>query len=414
MAIHFNSINRDVFNSGSAEFLGVEKERAQIITCGRLLMMEYAGKAQNAMHVLEKKAEEYTSLLPDAAGAKSYAETNRNLQHKMMLYAAKRACSLSGETAPADYNAFLSQQRKFMSDSTFLKVLAGIIRDVVTPIMPYTMSNALDWIAQTVTVPLGKTYELDVMSNDIFVFEDDSWGASRSKPSNYMYSYPITLNPTLKTAKATIKWYQMVGNDVDMGRFFNSFAAGLYSKIMAMAMGAFAAAGANEFFSPASLQFTNTSANWVTAASRVALANGTNYRNVVAVGHPSALTKALPSGVVNASTVNLDAALSTMLGIDWARYGFLGEYMGVRLMPIADAVVPGTQNTTIESIVPADKIWLFAMNGYRPIYVGMEEGTPIQIELDPTTTGDNSIDIIVSASIDAKPVFASKVAVINA
>lgn len=414
MSIRFNSINPNIFNANSDEFNGVEKERSNIVTCGRLLMVERNGLDTNNLRKLENKNAEYTPILTGASGAKSYAETNRNLQHKMLMYAAKRSCAMTGEIPPATFEDFQKNQRKFMSDSIFLKTLSGIIRDVVTPVLPITMSNALGWMAETVPVPLGQTYELDVMSNDVFVFEDDSWGASRSKPSNYLYSYPITLNPKLRTAKATIKWYQLVGNDADLGRFFNAIAAGMYSKITALWYNALASATANTFYVPTNMQFTNTSANWVTAAKRVALVNGTKYRNVIAVGDPSALTKALPSGVVNASTVNLDAALATMLGIDWTKYGYLGEYMGINLMPIENAIVPGTQNTSVTEIIPASTIWLMATTGYKPVYVGMEEGTPITVELDPSQTADMTIDILVSVSVDAVPVLASKMAVITA
>lgn len=413
MAFNFNSVNSAIFNSGAPEFSNVERERAQLVTCGRLLMQEYNGTRYNALRVLRKQGEEYTRILTDQTGPKSYADTNRNLQHKLMLYCAKRCCAITGETEPADYAEFYKNQRKFLSDGTFLKTLSGIVRDIITPILPITMSTGLGWLAETVNVPLGQTYELDVMSNDVFVFEDDSWGASRSKPSNYLYSYPVTLNPKLRTAKATIKWYQLVGNDADMGRVFNSIAAGMYSKITALWVSALTTATADTRFVPTNLQFTNSSANWVTAAKKVALANGGSYRNAIAVGDPSALTKALPSGVVSASSVNLDAALSTMLGIEWARYGFLGEYMGINLMPIENALVPGTQNTTLTEIVPSDKIWMLAANGYKPIYIGIEEGTPIQIELDPGKTADMTIDILVSMSIDAQPVFGSKLAVIS-
>lgn len=413
MAIKFNSVNPDIFNVNSDEFTRDSKERANIITCGRLLMMERNGRASNALRTLEQKTAEYSPVLAEN-GENSYAATNRNLQHKMMLYAARLACERTGELPPADYGDFYKNQRRFLSNPDFLRVLSGIVRDIITPVLPVTMSNALGWLAETVSVPIGQTYELDVMSNDIFLFEDDSWGASRSKPSNYLYSYPITLNPTLRTAKVTIKWYQLVGNDADLGRFFNSIAAGMYSKITALWTNAMVSAADNTFFVPTNLQFTNTSANWVTAAKRVAMVNGTKYRNVVAFGDPSALTKALPSGVVNASTVNLDAALSTLLGVEWAKYGFLGEYMGINLMPIENAIVPGTQNTTITEVIPTDKIWLAATTGYKPIYVGIEEGTPITIELEPSKTADMTIDILVSISIDAVPVVASKIAVITA
>lgn len=403
--INFNSINMDKFNANSAEFNGVEKERADIVTQGRLLMMERNGRDTNALRVLEKKPTEYTAMLTE----QGYAEMNKDTKERIMLYAAARACSVSGEIAPAEYGDFLKNQKKFMRDRDFLKVLAGIIRDIITPVLPITMSNALGYLAETVNVPLGETYELDVASNDIFAFEDDSWGASRSKPSNYLYTRTTTLNPTPRTCKVTVKWYQMVGNDIDLGRFFNSIAAGMVSKITALTMVQMANAVTNGLI-PSNLQFTNTSANWVTAAARVSALNGTGYYNTIAIGHPSALTKALPTGMINASSVNLDAALATMLGVEWARYGYLGEYMGVRMMPLVDAIVPGTQNTSMISLVPNDKVWMMASNGLKPVYIGMEDGTPIEIQLDPRETGDMTLDIITTMSIDAKAVFGSKLA----
>lgn len=408
MSIKFNSINMDRFNANSAEFNGVEKDRADIVTQGRLLMMERNGRDTNALRVLEKKPTEYTAMLTE----QGYSEMNRDTKERLFLYAAARTCSVSGEVAPADYQDFLKNQKKFMSDRTFLKVLAGIIRDIITPVLPITMSNALGYLAETVNVPLGETYELDVASNDIFAFEDDSWGASRSKPSNYLYTRTTTLNPTPRTCKVTVKWYQMVGNDIDLGRFFNSIAAGMVSKITALTMVQMANAVSSGLI-PSNLQFTNTSANWVTAAARVSALNGTGYYNTIAIGHPSALTKALPSGMVNASSVNLDAALATMLGVEWARYGYLGEYMGVRMMPLVDAIVPGTQNTSMVSLVPNDKVWMMASNGLKPVYIGMEDGTPIEIQLDPRETGDMTLDIITTMSIDAKGVFGSKIAQIT-
>lgn len=407
--ITFNSIDRAKFNANSAEFNGVEKERADIVTAGRLLMMERNGRDYNAMRLLEKKSSDFTAILDD----NTYAATNRNTKEKLFLYAAGRTCAVSGEIAPESYGDFLKNQKKFMSDSTFLKVLAGIIRDIVTPVLPVTMSNALGYLAETVNVPMGETYELDIASNDIFAFEDDSWGASRSKPSNYLYTKTTTLNPTPRTCKVTIKWYQMVGNDVDLGRFFNSIAAGMVSKITALVMKQMIAAASNSAFLPSNLKFTNTSANWVTAAARVAALNGTGYTNAVAIGHPSALNKVLPSGAVNLSSINLDAALATMLGVEWARYGYLGDYMGVRLMPLVDSIVPGTQNTSMTSLVPADRIWMLAANGLKPVYVGIEDGTPIEIQLDPRETGDMTIDIITTMSIDCKGVFGSKLAQIT-
>lgn len=414
MSIKLNSINPAVYDQNAHEFTGVEKERAFLVTCGRLLMRERLGRDETKLLLLQNKPSDFTAMLGDGKDGESYAQTNRNLQEKLLLFCAKRCCAISGEVPPVDIAEFRKNQRKFMQDTTFLKLLAGIVQETITPMLPAVMSSGLGWLAESVNVPIGQTRELDIMSNDIFLFEEDSWGASRSKPANTLYNKSVTLNPRLRTARASMKWYQLIGNDADMGRFYNAIAAGMYSKITAMWSKELLAMSRNTAMIPANLNFTNESVNWVTAAEKVAMVNGTRYRNVIAVGRPSALTKALPTGVVNASTVNLDAALSTMLGVEWARYGFLGEYMGINLMPIDTAIVPGTQNTTLLDLVPANKIWLTAIGGYKPIYLGFEEGTPITLELTPDQTADMSIDVVVSMSIDVKSVAATKLALINA
>ena len=103
--IRFNSVNPELFSVNSGEFSGSEKERAYIVTCGRALMMDRNGRDTNALRVLEKRGAEYTPMMADT-GENSYAETNRNLQKRMMLFAAKMACSNTGEVAPADYGEF--------------------------------------------------------------------------------------------------------------------------------------------------------------------------------------------------------------------------------------------------------------------------------------------------------------------
>lgn len=407
--IKLNNISQKYFEVEPQEY-GGSRERADIISCGRLLMVERNGKDYDHLRVMEKKPSEYTPKLDSAA----YAKTNQNLKEKLFLYAAKMACNMTGEAAPQAYDEFLKKQRRFMSDKAFLKVLSGIISEIVYPVLPAVMSNALSYLCETVYVPLGETYEISVGSNDIFVFEDDSWGASRSKGSNYLYNYPITLNPQPYTAKATVKWYQMVGNNVDLGLYFNSIAAGLYSKINALWYNAMTTATANTQFVPTGLKFTgNTTENWIKAIERVSAVNNTGYNNVIAFGTYSTLAQALPSGIVNASTQNLDAALSTMLGIEWARYGYLAEYMGAKLMPIQNVIVPGTQNTAVTPMLENDVVWLMSAGGYKPIYMAMEEGTPITVELDPRETGDMTLDIIVTASMDVKPVFGSKIATLS-
>lgn len=407
--IRLNGITKDVFNATAADF-GGSAERAHIVNASRMLMVERAGMDENNLRVAENKSKRFNSVLGDM----TYAEANKKVQSNLLLYCAKQVSNFTGEAVPANFDEFVKNQRRYLSDSNFLRVLAGIITEIVTPVLPATMSGAMEWLAETVYVPIGKTYELDVTSNDIFLFEDDSWGASRSKPSNYLYDKTITLNPRLKTAKATIKWYQLVANNADLGRFFNSISAGMYSKIMAMWANAMTAAAANTNLVPSNMTFTFSSTNWINAAKRVAMLNRTGTRNVMALGDPLAMSHVLPSNANGANT-NLDAALATMLGVEWARYGYLGDYLGVRLFPWDPVVVPGTQNTTIQEVLPNDTIWMTAAPtaAYKPIYVAFEDGTPITIQLDPSETADMTIDIIVSASMDVKPIVSSRFAVIK-
>lgn len=408
-SIRLNGLTKDVFNASAQEF-GGSVERANIVNAARMLMAERAGMDENALRTAENKTKHFNSVL----GGVDYSEANKKVQSNLMLYCAKQTSKVTGEEPPADFEAFRRNQRNYLSDKTFLRVLAGIVREIVTPILPATISGAMDWLAETVYVPMGQTYELDVQSNDIFLFEDDSWGASRSKPANYLYSKSIALNPTLRTAKSTIKWYQLVGNNADLGRTFNAISAGMYSKIMGMWTQALVAASTNNTLVPTNLQFTFSNTNWINAAKRVAMLNNTSFRNVMAFGDPLALSHVLPS-TANGTNTNLDAALATMLGVEWARYGYLGDFMGVRMFPIDNVVVPGTQNTTIQEVVPNNAVWMAAApgNAYKPVYIAFEEGTPITIELDPSATADNTIDIMVSFSVDVRPVVASKIAYIT-
>ena len=408
-SIRLNSLNPDIFKASSAEVHGSQK-RADIINVGRLLMAERAGRDMNAMSKIKGEVPAFNSLM-DSKGI-DYEDANKKLQRNMMLYCAEMAGKVTGEDAPETYEDFMRMQRKYLSDRNFLRVLAGIVTDIITPVLPAVATGAMDWFAQTVYVPLGQTYEVEIGSNDVFLFEDDSWGASRSKTANYLYSDTKTLNPTLRTAKATWKWYQPAGNTRDLGRTFNAMTAGLYSKITGIWGNALVAASTNTAYVPTNMQFTYSNTNWVTAAKRVALVNNTSVRNVIAFGDLLALSHVLPS-TANGANTNLDAALSTMLGVEWAKYGYLGDFMGIRNFVLDNALVPGTQNTTITEVLPNNRIWMMAAGAYKPIYVAFEEGTPITVEVTPDSAADMTLDVMVSASLDATPIFGSKIATLS-
>jgi len=406
--LRLSSLNPNIFSLNTAEN-GGDLSRAAIVACGRLLAVEKAGRGMNAMRLAEKRAADYTCRLDD----NTYAMTNRNLQQKMCLFAAKIAANNGGEIPPETYEDFMRDQRKYMQDSTFLKVMSGLVRDMVTPMLPTFMSNALGWLCQTVTVPMGKTYEIDIQPASLFVFEEDSWGASRSKPKNRGYVKPVTLNPTPRTAAVSIKWYQLVGNNADIGALLNSIYAGLYNKVVALWYKAMnAGIDENAGIIPSGMQFdTYSTANVVKAVKKVRMVTG--FQDVIAIGDIEPLSRMLPSGNVNAASVNLDAALTELLGVEYARYGYIGETGGARLMPINNVVVPGTQHTSVTPLIDSNTVYFAGAGARKPVYLGFEEGTPITIEMEASKTADMTIDITVVASMAAVPVFADKMAVMH-
>ena len=97
------------------------------------------------------------------------------------------------------------------------------------------------------------------------------------------------------------------------------------------------------------------------------------------------------------------------------RNGYLGTIQGVPAFELLNAVVPGTQNTTGNLVLNSNDVWIAARrgNGYAPVYIGFEDGTPITLELMPHETADMTLNVNVTASMDVKAVFGSKLAVIQ-
>lgn len=405
MAIKLCNLNPNIFEVNTAAS-GGNIMRANLVASGRTLQVECAGRDANVLAALEHRNAEYSPRW----GAQEYATRNTSFKEKLMLFCAKCAADQSYENPPTDYADFMRNQRKYMSDPVFLRTLSGIIRDIATPVTPAVLSNALNWLCQTVSVPVGQTYEIDVPSNAIFTFEDDSRGASRSKSRNTAYDKPITLNPRKYTAPASFKWYQLIGNGVDFGRFLNNISLGLYSKVTALWNKSMVAGATDSAITPSGLTYTSfTSANWINLVKKTAETNGASFRNVTAFGDLMACSKVLPSGNTNGASVNLDAALATMLGTDYVRYGYLGEFMGARIMPIDNVVVPGTQNSEITELLPTNTMYFMATNAAKPVYLGIEEGSPMEFMMTPSETADGTVDVSVSISMEAKPVFANKI-----
>ncbi|MEG2527060.1 MAG: hypothetical protein RSA62_07565, partial [Oscillospiraceae bacterium] len=271
-------------------------------------------------------------------------------------------------------------------------------------------SNALGTLAQTVVVPLGKTYEVTVTSNAAVVFQDSSHGAIRSVPSEYLYDEPITINPQLKVASVKIKFYQLVGNGADIGHFYNAIASGAANKVLAIWSAAMNGAVSNARYVPDYLRFNSyNTANMVLASKAVSQANGVNRKQLMGFGDFSALSRVLPSGTAQ------DAALTMLLGQEYMSRGFVGTVSGVPLTELINAYVAGQVNLPAPKEMLTDKrlyIAARAGKGHAPIYVCFEDA-PISLTIEPNKSADQTLISTMGISLAAAPVFASKIAVID-
>lgn len=401
MNLSLNSLSQDLFKSNGQNKIGT-LSRDDIVAVGRIITKEYNGCETNKL----RKNNEYQRILQNDS---EYAQLSQKHKQNKLLYCAACAYAVQGKEAPTDYNQVMNDAR-LSKDPIFLATMAGIDTDIITPLLPAVISDAGGLLMQTTTVPLGQTKEITVHSNDIFLFEDSSWGAGRSSQKNYLYDNTVTLIPTPRQANATIKWFQLVANDTDIGWYYNSIMSGMYSKIMALYTSAMQAMVDDVKYIPDYLKFTSyTSENWANAVVGVQAANNLPREQLAAYGDYRALSKVLPQGTAS------DAALTYGLGLEWVKRGFLGEVGGVPLFEVTNALVPGTVNTTGQFVYPAHTIIIAGRPGaaYAPIYTAFAEGSPMTIEMNPSQTANYTIDISVTAVMDTKVVMGSKISAIT-
>lgn len=403
--VTFNSIPMSAFKVNDSK----EQERANIVASGRLLAREYARNGVDAMHKALNSAVNTTAML----SATEYNEMNERFQREHLMFAAKVVCATNSEKAPETFEDFKKNSKKFYFNEQFFRVLQGIYEEIINPILPAVYSEAVSVFADVVEVGFGETYALSVESNEIPIFQDSSWGASRSVPRNRFYSKDYTLNPTPKTAQINAKWMQLIGNGMDFGKFFANLTAGLYAKTMGMWNAVLTAAASDTSLVPTGLTYNFNSVNWVTLANKLAALGNTSVQNLVAYGNLVGLSKVLPTEATGSTNTAMDAAIATLLGADYIKSGYLGEYMGVRLLPLTDAVIPNTQNGNVTTILDSSKIWMMASNGRKPMTIAMNSDTPITIEFDPTKTADFEIGINMTIALDSIAVFSSKVGLVN-
>lgn len=410
MNMRLNSLDNKLFDANAVsahdETIGCGKDklsRNMIIASGRACAADYMGR-----HI-SRGSGSYVSRFDDSA--MSYKALSQAHNEQKFLYCAAMAYNAVGAQPPQN----IEQVRKdptLYKNPTFLATLARIDTEVVTPMLYDVFTDLGSGMFNMDSVGLGETKQIDIQSNDIFLWEDGSWGSGHSTTKNYLYADTVTMNPRQFNANGTIKWFQMVATDggMDAGAYYAALIRGMWSKIMAMATTALTDSAAQAAYIPSYLRFNSySSANWAAATQAVAVANGVSRDRLMAFGEYAALQAVLPNGTSS------DAALTYQLGDEWMKNGFISMVGRVPLYEVMPALLPGTVNTTGDMIGLGDQIFITARagDGLAPIYVCFVDGWPITIEYTASTTANFTIDITMATLLDVKGIWAGRSAVIS-
>ena len=407
MELKLNALDRRIYATNSGEDTTINGiSRREVVANGRLLTVEYVGRELNERP--DMKGSFISRLDSKKISLSDYA---RKVTEDTIRYCAAIANRASGRDTEVTFES-VTRDPSYARDTTFLRTLAAITQDVLNPLVFSVMSDTTQGgLMQWEPIPFGGTKAIDIASNDVFLFEDSAWGSAKSASYNTLYDKTVTLNPHPYTTQAKIKWYQLMVNG-DIGRFYAAIIRGMESKIYAIFLSKLTGAVSNTALIPSGLTASGyTTGNWNLLTTKVAAANGIRRDNLLAFGTISALSKVIPTDGLGAAITGLQYGL----GEQWFRSGFLPNAAGVQLLEVTPAIVPGTQNSTIEIMDTGTNIFIAAKGGYgyAPIYGGYYEGTPLTLEMTPELTGDLTIDVTATAAFDTKAVFGSKVGVIT-
>lgn len=407
--LKLNALSNETFDSSKSidkkvTVNGTTISRNDIVSTGRLLACEFSGK-----HIYRANdSEKYESRC--SANGLDYATLAKNHQRSKILFCAAVANESIGKNPPASYEEAL--RGNFQNNDAFWKAYCAIDEDVIAPILPSVFEDvAMGGLATIKRVPLGTTYQVNVASNDVFLFEDSAWSSARSASYNYLYGKTVTLTPRPFTSQARFNWYQDVVQG-DAGRYYAALMGGMWNKMYALFMGALTTAAGNQKYVPNALKAaTYSTTNWNTITSKVAMVNNVTRADLFAFGTVNGLSKVIPmDGTTGAIT-----GFMYGLGEEWFGRGFLPRASGVQLVEVLPVVVPGTQNSSITEISLGSNIYIAAKGGYgyAPLMIALAEGSPMTLTATPRETADLTVDINMTFAADVQPVFASKIGVIS-
>lgn len=320
-----------------------------------------------------------------------YAERNKNLVNAMGKFAV---AGTRYEEKFEEEGLKLFNNPNVRTNPTVRENFNIVISQVVTAIAPIVTNDTFtNYIAEIHQVGWGETARFIIESNDLFKVNAKAEGV-RKGVDQPMYDNEITVTAKAIEISAHIDWYPFAAGEFDMGNFALKIGRSFMSYIFLKAVKGMADVTA-EFGNAYKIENVDDE-SFATLKARVSAANG--GMNVIAVGTELAVSKL---------HLRDDSNLVIGIGEEMNKIGFLGQYLGVPIVALKNALVPGTVNGEAKLALPDDRIYLIPVAGQKPIKI-LFEGNETSVTFDPQNTSDSRYGITVTMRVGVSAICGPK------
>ena len=346
--------------------------------------------------------ETFQSLLAKSMDKKNdtpeYKEANSALNETFMKFCVEAIPGRQFESMEDIKNPMIH------NDPFFIQRFNTILAQVITPVIPTVIANKYDTLYDTVQVGFGDNAKFHVASNELFIVNDIAEGIARGGVQTSVDTeYTVQARP--QQIALYVDWYLVASNRLDWGymvqKVGDSYAAWVQSKVVS----AMASCITNAAQWGISGYIANgfTDANFVTTVRNVELAN--RGAQVYGLGTKLALMEILPA---ESATSGFRYGENS----DIVKRGFLPSYKGTPLVELGNALIPNTQNSTPQVVVPDDIIYLIPMGMHKPVK-SVVEGNSISIAQDPLRSADHCYGFTLTTHIGVDTIVGTKFGAIN-
>lgn len=357
-----------------------------------MMLFNYVKSDEEMFNTIVDGAIESTRLAMEGnVNRKEYEDLQNDLNANIAKYLVEGTrYAAKGSEALKDPNVTRNRSIREKFDA--------VIAQVINSVIPMTASRVYGESFMDIhQIGWGDTARFLVSSNDLWKVNEIAEGILRATLQP-IYNDEITVNCGTVEIATSIDWYAVAAGVFDWGQFGLRAGRSFEGYIMLKAIAAMTSVG-DELGAAYTAAGVSTD-QWTTLVDRVSAANG--GAAVYGLGTLAALNQVIPATV----------GLQYGLGEEVAKKGYLDMYLGSRLIPIDQFIVPGTVNTTAQLGVPTDVIYLVAADQYKPVKV-VFEGDSVVVEAIPERTTDKVYGISIQMKIGVAAVVGSKMGIIT-